>query len=104
MLGVPTVAIDRTVRLAVAGYNAGKFSDENGDDYDIVLTKNKAEHPTLDALENLYVNNNQGRAIPLKQIASLEFESSPLNIKHHDKDPNSIHKCVRTKRIFLSTT
>jgi multidrug efflux pump subunit AcrB len=85
MLGVPTVAIDRTVRLAVAGYNAGKFSDENGDDYDIVLTKNKAEHPTLDALENLYVNNNQGRAIPLKQIASLEFESSPLNIKHQDK-------------------
>jgi multidrug efflux pump subunit AcrB len=69
----------------VAGFNAGKFSDENGDDYDIVLTKNKAEHPTLDALENLYVNNNQGRAIPLKQLANLEFESSPLNIKHHDK-------------------
>jgi multidrug efflux pump subunit AcrB len=85
MLGVSTVNIDRTVRLAVAGYNAGKFSDENGDDFEIVLTKSKAEHPTLDALENLYINNNQGRAIPLKQLATLQLESSPLSIRHHDK-------------------
>jgi multidrug efflux pump subunit AcrB len=85
MLGIPTVNIDRTVRLAIAGFNAGKFSDENGDDYEIVLTKAKAEHPTLNALENLYVNNNQGRAIPLTQVASLQLESSPLNIKHRDK-------------------
>jgi multidrug efflux pump subunit AcrB len=85
MLGIPTVNIDRTVRLAVAGFNAGKFSDANGDDFDIVLTKNKTKHPTLDALENLYVNNSQGRAIPLKQVASLQLESSPLSIKHMDK-------------------
>jgi multidrug efflux pump subunit AcrB len=85
MLGVSTVNIDRTVRLAVAGFNAGKFSDVNGDDFDIVLTKNKQEHPTLETLENVYVNNNQGRAIPLNQLASFEFESSPLSIKHQDK-------------------
>ncbi len=85
MLGVSTVNIDRTVRLAIAGFNAGKFSDDNGDDYEIVLTKSKAEHPTLDALENLYVNNTQGHAIPLTQVASLQMESSPLNIKHIDK-------------------
>jgi multidrug efflux pump subunit AcrB len=84
-LGVPTVAIDRTVRLAVAGFNAGKFSDENGDDYDIVLTKSNGERPTLDALQNLYVNNNIGRAVPLNQLAHLELESSPLSIKHQDK-------------------
>lgn len=85
MLGVSTVSIDRTVRLAIAGFNAGKFSDEKGDDFDIVLTKNKSEHPTLDVLDNLYVNNNQGRAIPLQQLATLKLESSPLNIKHLDK-------------------
>jgi multidrug efflux pump subunit AcrB len=85
MLGVSTVNIDRTVRLAIAGFNAGKFSDANGDDFEIVLTKNKAQHPTLDALENLYVNNNQGRAIPLKQLATLQLESSPLSIRHLDK-------------------
>ena len=85
MLGVSTVNVDRTVRLAVAGFTAGKFSDENGDDFDIVLTKTKQEHPTLETLANVYVNNNQGRAIPLNQLASFEFEASPLSIKHQDK-------------------
>jgi multidrug efflux pump subunit AcrB len=85
MLGIPTVNIDRTVRLAVAGITAGQFSDENGDDFQIVLTKANEEHPTLEALENLFVNNSQGRAIPLNQVAKLKLESSPLHINHHDK-------------------
>jgi multidrug efflux pump subunit AcrB len=85
MLGVPTVTIDRTVRLAVAGLTVGKFSDENGDDVDILLTKGNDGQATLASLENLYVNNQQGRAIPLNQVANLKLESSPLNINHFDK-------------------
>ncbi|HEY3429919.1 MAG TPA: efflux RND transporter permease subunit [Cyclobacteriaceae bacterium] len=85
MLGVPTVTIDRTVRLAVAGLNVGKFSDTNGDDIEILLTKGNQGKPTLESLENLFVNTQQGRAIPLKQVADLKFESSPLNINHYDK-------------------
>lgn len=85
MLGVPTVTIDRTVRLAVAGLTVGKFSDERGDDVEILLTKRSEGKTSLDALENLYVNNQQGRAIPLKQVANLKLESSPLNINHYDK-------------------
>ncbi|MEJ0057799.1 MAG: hypothetical protein WDN75_20410 [Bacteroidota bacterium] len=46
MLGIPTVSIDRTVRLAISGLNAGKFSDADGDDFEIVVTKAKEEHPT----------------------------------------------------------
>lgn len=85
MLGVPTVTIDRTVRLAVAGLNVGKFSDENGDDVEILLTKANQGQSTLDALQNLYVNNQQGRAVPLNQVADLRLESSPININHFDK-------------------
>lgn len=85
MLGVPTLAIDRTVRLAVAGLNIGKFSDEKGDDVEILLTKGNSGISTLDALDNLFVNNQQGRAIPLKQVANLKLEASPLNINHFDK-------------------
>ncbi|MBX2896078.1 MAG: efflux RND transporter permease subunit [Cyclobacteriaceae bacterium] len=85
MLGVSTVAIDRTVRLAVAGLNLGKYSDETGDDVEILVTKGKTGTPTLDALQNIYINNNQGRAIPLTQLADLQFESSPLSINHYDK-------------------
>jgi multidrug efflux pump subunit AcrB len=85
MLGIPTVNIDRTVRLAIAGFDIGGFSDPDGDDFDIVVTRGKAERPTLEVLENLYVNNQMGRAIPLSQVATLEFESGPLSIKHLDK-------------------
>jgi multidrug efflux pump subunit AcrB len=85
MLGVPTVTIDRTVRLAVAGLNVGKFSDEDGDDVEILLTKGNNGQSSLELLENLYVNNQQGRAIPLNQVATLKLESSPLNINHFDK-------------------
>lgn len=85
MLGIPTVNIDRTVRLAVAGINVGEFSDEEGQDYDIVITKSKEEHPSLDVLNNLYVNNAMGQAIPLKQVAQLRLESSPVKINHRDK-------------------
>jgi multidrug efflux pump subunit AcrB len=85
MLGIPTVTIDRTVRLAVAGLNVGKFSDANGDDVNILLTKANQGTPSLESLQNLYVNNQQGRAIPLSQVAQLKLESSPLNINHFDK-------------------
>lgn len=85
MLGIPTVTIDRTVRLAVAGLNVGKFSDVNGDDVEILLTKSNTGKATLESLDNLYVNSQQGRAIPLNQVADLKFESSPLNINHYDK-------------------
>jgi len=85
MLGIPTISIDRTVRLAISGLNAGNFSDTEGDDYEIVISKAKGEHPSLEVLDNLYVNNAMGQAIPLKQVAQLRFESSPIKIDHYNK-------------------
>lgn len=85
MLGVPTVNIDRTVRLAVAGFNLGKYTDNNENDYNILVTRSREERPTLDVFSNLFVNNNQGTAIPLSQVATLKLETSPLNINHMEK-------------------
>lgn len=85
MLSVPTVTIDRTVRLAVAGIPAGKYSDPNGDEVEIMLTRAHDSPPTLHTLSNLYVNTQQGNALPLSQVADLQLEASPLNINHHDK-------------------
>lgn len=85
MLGVNTVDIDRTVRMAIAGINMGSFSDASNTERDIILTTPKSERATLDAFDNLYINNQQGRAILLNQIATLKFESSPLFINHHNK-------------------
>ncbi|HEY5746858.1 MAG TPA: efflux RND transporter permease subunit [Chryseolinea sp.] len=86
MTGINTVDIDRTVRLAVAGLDMGSFSDAEGEDYNIHLTTPKQERATLASLENLFVNNRQGAAVPLAQIAGLQLETSPLRIDHYNKN------------------
>jgi multidrug efflux pump subunit AcrB len=85
VLGINTVDIDKTVRLAIAGLNLGKFTDENDDDREIVITTPKEERATLNSLDNIFVNTTSGKAIPLSQIATLTMESSPLFINHLNK-------------------
>lgn len=86
-LGVPTVNIGRAVRMAVAGMPVGTFTNPNsdGDDYSIVLTTSRASYPGMEVFNNLFVNNNQGRAIPLSQLTEMKFETSPISINHFDK-------------------
>jgi multidrug efflux pump subunit AcrB len=85
LLDVSSVTIDRIVRLAVAGLNLGHYSDNNDNDYDILLTRNKEGHPTLDVFNNLYVNSRTGKAYPLSQVADMRMETSPLSIHHQEK-------------------
>jgi multidrug efflux pump subunit AcrB len=85
-LGVFTGDIDRTIRLAVAGLAMGKYQSKDGDDYDIVVNAPRNKFATLRSLQNLYVNNAVGTAIPLNQLASVEFETSPTSINHFNKN------------------
>lgn len=84
-LGIQTADIDKTVRLAIAGVGTGKYTDENGDDYDIVVNAPKENFATLASFNSIYINNAIGTPVPLKQVADVEFESSPTTIKHLDK-------------------
>jgi multidrug efflux pump subunit AcrB len=85
MLGIQTADIDKTVRLSVAGVNAGKYTNEEGDDYDIVVDAPKDRFATISTFSNIYVNNAAGTPVPLSQVSQLEFESSPGTIKHRNK-------------------
>lgn len=84
-LGVNILDVDRTVRLAVAGLNLGRFSDAEGDEKKIFITTPKLERASLLNFDNLFINNQQGAAIPVQQIADLKLESSPLYINHYNK-------------------
>jgi multidrug efflux pump subunit AcrB len=86
-LGVPSVTIDRTVRMALAGIDLATYSDpaSDNDDYRVRLSVPRPAYPDLSVLNNLYINNVQGTAIPLKQLAQLDFESSPVSINHINK-------------------
>lgn len=85
-LGVLTSEIDKTIRFAVAGIPIGTYTNEDGDDFNINVTIPKENTTTLKVLKNIYVNNAVGIPIPLKQLADLEFITSPNNINHFDKN------------------
>lgn len=85
MLGIPIVSIDKTLRLALSGIPIGTMSDDDGEDYQLVIKKKEAGPLDLDVFKTLFVENVRGKAIPLTQFAHLELESSPLSINHYDK-------------------
>lgn len=101
LLGIQTVNIDKTVRLAVAGLNMGKYTDHDDKDYSILLTRTKEEIPTLDVFNNLYVNNGQGVAVPVGQVSSLKLETSPQVINHQEKK-RVVSVKASVKKGFLS--
>ena len=86
LLGISVADVNRTIRLAIAGLNVGAFKDPNGDDYTINVTMPKGKVADQSLLTNLYINTLTGSAVPLRQIADLEFESATNQIKHYDKD------------------
>ncbi|WP_437921628.1 efflux RND transporter permease subunit [Sphingobacterium sp. LRF_L2] len=86
-LGVPTARIDQTIRVALAGYEVGMYTDPSVDDneYRITVTVPRENTPSMQVFDAIYVNNVQGTAIPLSQLADLSLESSPSNIYHQNK-------------------
>jgi len=64
----------------------GSYSDANGDKKEIIVTSPKDERASLVNFDRLFINNTQGAAIPIRQIADLELESSPLYIDHYNKN------------------
>ncbi|MBA4167863.1 MAG: efflux RND transporter permease subunit [Chitinophagaceae bacterium] len=85
LLGIQTADVDKTIRLAIAGLGVGKYTDEEGEDYDIVLNSPKDRYATINNFNTIFVNSGTGTPVPLSQIAKLQFESSPSTIKHIDK-------------------
>lgn len=83
MLGVQLVDIDRTVRTAVAGTAVSRYRDPDGKEYDIVLRVHGGTGSDLDELDRIMVMSRTGARIPLKQLASIRFESAPPEINHY---------------------
>jgi multidrug efflux pump subunit AcrB len=85
-LGVLTIDIDKTVRMAVAGLQVGLYTDEKSKDFKVVADVARDNFPNLDVLKKLFINNSIGTPIPLNQIASVEFETSPTTVNHFNKN------------------
>ena len=86
-LGIPVAEIDRTVRMGIAGLGIGNYRDEDGDEYEIIVTIPKeTKVPNLSVFDKMYVNSLSGAAVPLRQVANVEFKTSTNTIRHFDKE------------------
>jgi multidrug efflux pump subunit AcrB len=86
MLGVPSVEIDRAVRLSVAGLQVGKYKETNGEQYDIVVRTPISARADLNALNEVRVASVHGQVLPLSQLARLEFASAPTQIHRYNRE------------------
>jgi multidrug efflux pump subunit AcrB len=85
LLGVATVELDRTVRLGVAGLEAGKFRASDGEEYPITVRVPRDGRPTSEILDRIHVASTTGAMIPLNQLAQLGFKGSPNVITHFNQ-------------------
>ncbi|MBP1667130.1 MAG: acriflavin resistance protein [Bacteroidetes bacterium] len=82
MFGVPSVEIDRAIRLSFAGIVAGRYRDAGGKEYSINVRLPVEETGSLVTFENIYVSSLSGAQIPLSQLARIEFSDSPTLIQY----------------------
>ncbi len=84
MYGVPLLDIDKAIRASITGLIVSKYRDEEGKEYNIVV-RGKPEHISeIKKFDKIYVTSVKGVSIPLKQLATIEFKSTPLSISHYD--------------------
>ena len=85
LLGVATAELDRTVRLGVAGLEAGKFRASDGEEYPITVRVPRTGRPTTEILDRIHVVSTTGAMIPLNQLAQVGFKGSPNVITHYNQ-------------------
>ena len=85
LLGVPSAEVERTLRLGIAGLEAGKIRASNGDEYPLVVRIAHNGHPSPEALDRIQVSSVSGAMIPLAQIAQVGFNATPSVIDHRDR-------------------
>jgi multidrug efflux pump subunit AcrB len=84
LFGVPTIEVDRAVRFGLEGLEAGRVRDTDGEEYAVMLRLPGKTRKGPEALDAIYAGSVTGAQVPVRQLASLEFETSAPVIQHYD--------------------
>jgi multidrug efflux pump subunit AcrB len=85
LLGIQTVEIDRTVRLGLAGLEAGTLRESDGESRPVVVRLARTGRAAPADLERVYVSSMNGRLAPLAQVADLRLERAVSEIQRHNR-------------------
>ncbi|MGE0442154.1 MAG: efflux RND transporter permease subunit [Gemmatimonadales bacterium] len=84
-LGVPTLEVDRAVRLGIAGLEAGEVREADGTARDILVRLPHRGRPDPEALSRVWVPTVRGSAVPLAQVARVTFARGPAEIQRYQE-------------------
>ncbi len=90
LLNVSVSSIDNTIRTSLMGSRVGRYRDQNGDDYDIMIRLDSAATPQIDNLNKLLVMADDGSFVPLKQLISMELQTVPSQLQHFYLERNAL--------------
>ncbi|MEJ2627850.1 MAG: efflux RND transporter permease subunit, partial [bacterium] len=82
LAGLSLSEIDKTIRAAVNGMTVSSYRDAEGKEYDIIVRLPFKEKISNKDLDKIYISNLKGNAIPLNQVAQVEFSESEERIDH----------------------
>ncbi len=85
LLGIPMLEIDRTVRLGLAGLEAGSLREGDGDSRPVVVRLARSGRASPADLERVYVSSTNGKLTPLAQVAEVRFERAVAEIQRHNR-------------------
>ncbi|MDX1590987.1 MAG: efflux RND transporter permease subunit [Balneolaceae bacterium] len=85
IFGVNTNDVGNTIRQAINGVEASQYRDGN-DEYDIMVRLAEEYRKDLSTLNDLTVMGEEGRQIPLSEIASWTVDEGFGGIKRIDQD------------------
>lgn len=84
-LGVPTVEVERMLRLGIAGLEAGKIRAGDGEERALVVRLPHTGRPAPEALDRIPVASVTGAVLPLPQLIQTRLIASPAQVAHTDR-------------------
>lgn len=84
-LGLSTAQVGQTVSTSILGSVVTRYR-EAGDEYDVRVQLDKDSRESKEDIENILVMTPSGRQIPMRAIATIEYEKSPQEITREDQE------------------
>lgn len=90
LYGVPLIRIDQTVRATLNGLQVDRINIEKDDEnYPLIIRMPVEKRVGISDFDKVYVTNDKGEDIPLKQLASIEFEQNYAKLNHFNTKRNT---------------
>lgn len=100
-LGVPAGLERRIARLALAGEQAARFRDADGEDYQVVVRLPQDGRNSLEDLDRIFVPVNGGGSTPLSSFATPRLVSDAASINRVNAE-RTVTITARTSTGFLT--